>query len=71
MTEHTHGPWLVKVRENKAGNLAIEIALQGESHAEFVLQENGTIDFGTKGRQIGWDMPGAPSPELKKFRFCP
>lgn len=65
------GPWSIDVRENKAGNLAIEVSLQDEPHAEFILQESGTIDVGTKGRQTGWEMPGAPSPDLKKFRFTP
>lgn len=71
MREFQNGPWSVKVRENKVGNLAIEVSLHDEPHAEIVFQENGTIDFGTKGRQRGWDMPGAPSPDLKKFRFAP
>lgn len=71
MSEYEQGPWSVKVRKNKAGNLAIEVSLREEPHAEFVLQESGTIDLGTKGRQIGWKMPGAPSKDLKKFRFSP
>jgi hypothetical protein len=71
MSQFTQGPWLVNVRENRAGNLTIEVALKGIPHAEFVLQENGTVDVGTKGRQAGWDMPNAPSPDLKKFRFSP
>jgi hypothetical protein len=67
-------PWKVEVRENKAGNLTIEVQLHGEAHAEFVLQEDGTLDVGTKGKpwglgEKGWEMPGAPSSDLRKFRF--
>lgn len=47
---------------------------KGEHWAEFVLQENGTLDVGTKGKpwgpgEQGWEMPGAPSSDLRKFRF--
>ncbi len=74
MSEEQFGPWRVEVRLNKAGNLAIEVALQDDPHAEFVLQENGKLDVGTKARpwdlgESGWEMPGAPTPELRKFRF--
>jgi len=69
-------PWKVEIRQNKAGNLAIEVQLRGEPFAEFVLQEDGTLDVGTKGKpwelgQAGWEMPGAPSSDLRKFRFGP
>lgn len=68
-------PWHVEIRQNKAGNLAIEVKLDGEPFAEFVLQENGTLDVGTKGApwelgEKGWDMPGAPSADFRKFRFA-
>jgi hypothetical protein len=63
------GPWTVEVRENKAGNLAIEVALDDNPHAEFVLQPGGTVDVGTKGKLRGLDMPGAPDPAMQKFRF--
>ena len=69
MSSQQIGPWTVEVRENKAGNLAIEVKLNGDPHAEFVLQDGGTIDIGTRNKLAGWDMPGAPSPEMKKFRF--
>jgi len=74
MSTEELGPWGVDVRRNKAGNLAIEVSLEGEAHAEFVLQEDGTLDVGTKATpwdlgDAGWQMPGAPSPELRKFRF--
>jgi hypothetical protein len=67
-------PWKVQIRENKAGNLAIEVELKGKPHAEFVLQEDGILDVGTKGKpwelgDKGWEMPGAPSSDLRKFRF--
>lgn len=67
-------PWDVVVRQNRAGNLAIEVRMKGEHWAEFVLQENGTLDVGTKGKpwglgEQGWEMPGAPSSDLRKFRF--
>lgn len=74
MSPQQHGPWLVDVRQNKAGNLAIEVSLDGKPHAEFVLQTDGTLDVGTKAKpwdlgEAGWEMPGAPTPELRKFRF--
>lgn len=69
------GPWRVTTRINRAGNLALEIELDGDWHAEVVLQEGGVIDVGTKATPWplgykGWEMPGAPA-ELRKFRFGP
>jgi hypothetical protein len=69
-------PWRVTTRINRAGNLALEIELDGEWHAEVVLQPGGVIDLGTKAKpwplgEKGWDMPGAPSKDLRKFRFGP
>jgi len=69
-------PWQVDIRQNKAGNLAIEIRLNGEAHAEFVLSDDGTLDLGTKGKpwdlgEKGWHMPNAPDDSLRKFRFSP
>jgi hypothetical protein len=69
MSAQQLGPWTVEVRENKAGNLAIEVTLNGNPHAEFVLQPGGVIDVGTTGKLKGMDMPGAPSADRKKFRF--
>jgi hypothetical protein len=76
MPPETHDQWTVDVRINKSGNLAIEVALEGVPHAEFILQEDGTLDVGTKSKpwplgESGWEMPGAPTPELRKFRFGP
>jgi hypothetical protein len=73
-TAATHESWQVTSRINRAGNLAIEIELAGSPHAELILQEDGTLDLGTKARpwelgEAGWDMPGAPSSDLRKFRF--
>ena len=70
------GPWRVTSRINQAGNLTIEIECHGDLHADVVLQEDGTIDVGTKARpwplgEKGWEMPGAPSAELRKYRFGP
>lgn len=70
------GPWRVTSRINKAGNLTLEIEHDGVAHAEVVLQRRGVIDLGTKGRpwplgEKGWDMPGAPSPDMRKYRFGP
>ena len=61
---------------NKAGNLTLEIERDNALHAEVVLQEGGVIDIGTTGRpwdlgEKGWDMPGAPSPQMRKYRFEP
>lgn len=60
---------------NKSGNLALEIALNGEMHAEVILQEGGVVDL--SGRLTpwdigpkGWDNPGAPA-DFRKFRFEP
>ena len=74
MSTEQLGPWRVEVRHNRAGNLAIEVSLDDKPHAEFVLQEDGTLDVGTKAipwdlGEAGWKMPGAPTPELRKFRF--
>lgn len=74
MSSNQHDPWAVDVRLNKAGNLAIEVSLHGAPHAEFILQEDGTLDVGTKSKpwdlgDVGWEMPGAAAPELRKFRF--
>lgn len=68
--------WQVAVRRNQSGNLAIEVQLKGEAHAEVVLQSGGVIDLGTKARpwplgEQGWQMPGAPSDKLRKYRFGP
>jgi hypothetical protein len=68
--------WRVIARRNAHHNLTIEIELDGVPHAELVLQTGGTIDLGTKARpwdlgEIGWQMPGAPSADLRKFRFGP
>jgi len=41
-------PWRVTTRINKAGNLALEVELHGQLHAELVLQDKGVIDLGTK-----------------------
>lgn len=69
-------PWRVTTRQNRSGNLTIEVELDGEIHAEVVLQQSGKIDLGTKARpwQLGpkgWAMPGAVSTEFRKFRFAP
>lgn len=69
------GPWRVTTRLNNAGNLTLEVELDGELHADVVLQEGGTVDVGTRARpwdigEKGWDMPGAP-PGFRKFRFGP
>lgn len=69
------GPWRVTTRLNKAGNLTLEVELDGEMHAELVLQEKGVVDLGTRAAkwplgERGWDMPGAPS-GFRKFRFGP
>lgn len=69
MSTQQIGPWTIEVRENKAGNLAIEVELNDNPHAEFVLQPSGVIDVGTTAKLKGMDMPGAPSPDRKKFRF--
>jgi hypothetical protein len=76
MADQTNSPWAVTSRVNQAGNLAIEISLNGERHAELILQEDGTVDLGTKARpwemgKSGWTMPGAPDPDFRKFRFGP
>jgi hypothetical protein len=70
------GPWRVTCRINKAGNLTLEIEQDGELHADVIFQHGGVIDLGTKARpwplgDKGWEMPGAPSSELRKFRFGP
>lgn len=70
------GPWSVTTRINRAGNLTLEIKLNGEWHAEVILQEKGVIDLGTKAKpwplgEKGWEMPGSPDPNLRKFRFEP
>jgi hypothetical protein len=56
------------------GNLAVEVTLDDEPHAELVMQEDGTVDLGTKAqalaaRRQGLGMPGAQSADLRKFRF--
>lgn len=68
--------WRVTCRINKADNLTLEIEHDGEPHAEVILQEGGVIDLGTKARpwplgEKGWDMPGAPSTDMRKYRFGP
>jgi hypothetical protein len=70
------GAWRVTTRINQAGNLTIEVELRDVLHADLVLQESGVVDLGTKARpwdlgDKGWGMPGAPSPELRKYRFEP
>ena len=62
-------------RINRNGNLAVEVALDGDPHAEVILQPGGVIDLGGKINpwplgDKGWDMPGAP-PGFRKFRFEP
>ena len=67
--------WAVVTRINRAGNLTLEIDLDGQRHAEVVLQVGGIVDV--SGRmspwplgEKGWDNPGAPS-DFRKFRFEP
>ncbi len=68
-------PWHVTTRLNKAGNLTLEISLDGQPHAEVILQKGGVIDVGARvspwplGTK-GWDMPGSPE-GFRKFRFDP
>jgi len=67
--------WNVVARINKAGNLTLEIALDGEMHAEVILQEGGVIDLSGRVTPFdvgpkGWDNPGAPS-DFRKFRYNP
>jgi hypothetical protein len=69
------GPWRVTSRKNRSGNLTVEVELNGVMHADLICQENGTIDLGTTGRpwplgEQGWNMPGAPSEDWRKFRFA-
>ncbi len=68
--------WTVVTRINKAGNLTLEIALDGESHAEVILQAGGRLDV--SGRitpwplgEKGWQNPGGPGDDFRKFRFEP
>lgn len=70
------GPWNVVTRINKAGNLTLEISLDGTPHAEVILQEGGMIDL--SGRitpwdigEKGWQNPGGPGDDFRKFRFGP
>jgi hypothetical protein len=70
------GSWRVICRINKDENLTLEIEQDGELHADVIFQEGGVIDLGTKARPWdlaakGWGMPGAPSPEFRKYRFGP
>ena len=70
------GTWRVVTRMNRSGNLAVEVELEGAPHAELILQRGGVVDLGTKARpwplgERGWDMPGALSSALRKFRFGP
>jgi len=70
------GPWRVICRINKADNLTLEIEHDGKLHADVIFQEGGVIDLGTRARpwdtgEKGWGMPGAPSTELRKYRFGP
>lgn len=67
--------WRVTTRINKAGNLALEIELNDEMHAEVILQERGVVDVGGRFTpwplgEKGWEMPGA-APGFRKFRFEP
>jgi hypothetical protein len=67
--------WRVTARINKAGNLTLEIDLNGEMHAEVIFQEGGVVDVGGRFTpwplgEKGWDMPGAPA-GFRKFRFEP
>src|ERR1700677_4222752 len=68
------GQWRVTCRINKSNNLTLEIERDGKPHAEVILQEGGVIDLGTMARpwplgEKGWEMPGAPSADLRKYRF--
>lgn len=70
------GKWRVTCRINKSNNLTLEIENDGDPHAEVILQEGGVIDLGTKARpwdigEKGWGMPGAPSTDMRKYRFGP
>lgn len=70
------GYWRVTCRINKSDNLTLEIERDGVPHAEVVLQEGGIIDLGTKARpwrlgEKGWKMSGAPSTDMRKYRFEP
>jgi hypothetical protein len=63
-------------RPRIARNLTVEVELDGQWHAEVVLQESGAIDLGTKARpwelgKKGWAMRGAPSAEMRKYPFGP
>lgn len=66
--------WTVTARINKAGNLAVEVDLNGMRHAELILQESGTTDLLTTARRQmdlgikGWQAPGKPH-SLRRFRF--
>ena len=76
MAGQTNSPWAVTSRVNQAGNFTIEISLNGEPHAELILQEDGTLDLGTKARpwemgKSGWTMPGAPGPDFRKVSIRP
>lgn len=67
--------WIVTTRINRNGNLAVEVVLDGDPHAEVILQPGGVIDIGGRINpwplgEKGWDMPGAP-PGFRKFRFEP
>jgi hypothetical protein len=71
-----NGSWRVVCRTNKAGNLTLEIEQDGQLHADVIFQEGGVIDLGTTARpwdlgEKGWGMPGAPSTEMRKYRFGP
>lgn len=69
-------PWTVNVRRNQAGNLAIEVDIDGVRRAELILQEGGTTDLLTTARrqmdlgEKGWQTPGKPE-GLRRFRFEP
>jgi hypothetical protein len=67
--------WKVTTRIIKAGNLALEIELNGEIYAEVVLQEKGFVDVGGRFRPLplpkeGWGMSGR-WPGFQNFRFEP
>jgi hypothetical protein len=51
-------------------------AQRDATRGPLILQEVGVVDLGTKSRpwplgESGWEMPGAPSTDWRKYRYGP
>lgn len=70
------GPWRVTARINKKRNLTVEVELDGEDHANVIMQEGGKVELETKARpkdvgEKGLVVSNASSEDIRRFWFEP